>query len=272
MPTDKEYRAAIAPDGKPFLSFHQLIDFDKAPRLYYYKHMLKRIPDTDTPAMAFGRALHCYVLEGCEIFDRLFLVDDGPINPSTGKHYGPSKKRDEWIYQVEESGREAVTEEDGIKILDMDDSVHAHPLITELDLLSGEPEVVRRRQIDGIWCQCRIDMMGQGWLIDLKTVSDIDQFEAAVWRYNYVRQLAFYRLLAAEYIDACYLIAVEKKPPYRCGVWKPTDEALEDAKHSNELSLGAFASCRQINSWPTGYEYMRSLSPTSGRGGEYDGE
>ena len=56
-----------------------------------------------------------------------------------------------------------------------------------------------------------------------------------------------------------YIIAVEKKAPYRVGVWKLAAEALDDAKADNERALSLLRECRCQNVWPTGYEEMRVL-------------
>jgi hypothetical protein len=56
-----------------------------------------------------------------------------------------------------------------------------------------------------------------------------------------------------------YLIAVEKKQPFRCGVWRVSDDCLAAARRDNEAAIERLTSCRSENVWPTGYEAVRLL-------------
>jgi hypothetical protein len=56
-----------------------------------------------------------------------------------------------------------------------------------------------------------------------------------------------------------YIIAIEKKEPFRCGVWKISSEALDLAEVENIAAIGRLKKCRAENFWPTGYEGIRIL-------------
>ncbi len=73
-------------------------------------------------------------------------------------------------------------------------------------------------------------------------------------------QLAFYRAmvqLAARVLLPIHLIAVEKKPPFRCGVWRVEPEILTHAQRANEAAMKRLLACRRDDHWPTGYEDVR---------------
>ena len=150
-------------------------------------------------------------------------------------------------------------------------AVWLHPIAGEL-LDGGWAEGTVRTTYNGEPVQIRIDYFNpnfrdeltgrEGAIIDLKTCESIDFFESDARRYGYLHQLAFYRevmRIASGEEFPVYIIAVEKKAPYRVGVWKLAPEALDDAKADNERAISLLRECRCQDSWPTGYEEMRVL-------------
>jgi hypothetical protein len=84
----------------------------------------------------------------------------------------------------------------------------------------------------------------------------------AVRAFGYVYQLAFYRgLLAA--VSGIYLpvhiIAVEKREPFRCGVWQVAPHVLERAQHENEQAMADLRRCRETGNWFTRFEGLRLI-------------
>ena len=63
-----------------YMSSHLLAAFREAPELYRRKTS-GEIAESESPALALGRAAHCLILEGRAAFDEQFLVADGPVNP-----------------------------------------------------------------------------------------------------------------------------------------------------------------------------------------------
>jgi hypothetical protein len=99
-------------------------------------------------------------------------------------------------------------------------------------------------------------------VIDLKTCDDLTWFESDCKRYGYIYQLAFYRAVLREASGKNYpfhIIAVEKKEPFRCGVWRVSEEALNSAEVENTAAIERLKKCRAENLWPTGYEEVRIL-------------
>jgi len=54
-----------------------------------------------------------------------------------------------------------------------------------------------------------------------------------------------------------HLIAVEKKEPFRYGVWQLSAEVLGIAQRENEQAIERLKKCQASNVWPTGYEELR---------------
>lgn len=240
------------------LSSHQLADFHKSPYLYWKKHS-GLIAEKDSPAYAFGRAAHTLILEGRETFEREYAIG-GPINPETGDTFGASTKA--YAAWLADSGKQsAVTNDEMIKLERMELSVRVHSSAYAL-VLGGFAEGVVRSKYCGVPCQIRMDYYKPGKLVDLKTCNDLDSFEWDTYRFNYMDQLAFYHAIlqkASGQNCEVHFIAVEKKEPFRCGVWKLDKKWVEHARRQNEEDIKRLKTCSKLKIWPTGYEEVRTI-------------
>lgn len=254
----REPAAVYHAKAKNFLSSHRLADFRKSPLLYHRKRE-GLIAESDSPAYLEGRAGHCLILEGRAAYAAAFVTDaDAPVNPRTGKSYGPtSDKYREWVACQQ---AEVITAEMAARIEAMHASVKSHEIASRL-LASGTAEGVIRAEYCGVPCQIRMDFLhpAEG-LVDLKTCDDLTWFEHDAVRYGYPHQLAFYRAVFTAAVGEeppVYLIAVEKKEPYRAGVWRMGEEVLAIARRENEQAVERLKHCRETGVWPSGYEELR---------------
>lgn len=250
-----EYREKAA----QYLGSHALGDFRKCPALYK-KKMLGLMLDEDRPAYVFGRAAHTLVLEGVEQFRKEY-ARGGPVNTRTGKPYGPTSQA--FLDWASAQGKPALTKEQVELCQDLYNSVHAHSQAAEL-LSEGIAEGVVRAEYAGIQCQIRMDWFNpfEG-IVDFKTCDDLTYFEADARRYGYLHQLAFYRAVLKQKLNTTapvHLIAVEKKEPYRCGVWRIEPAALDVAQRENEATIARLLECTANDTWPTGYEEPRTFN------------
>lgn len=240
-----------------YLSSHLLAAFRRCP-LLYQKHVLRLVDDADRPAFLVGRAAHVRILEGRDEYQRQFAVG-GPINPKTGKPYGANTNAyAEWAAA---QGKPVLTEDQAQLVESMAVGVamndHAVDLISD-----GQAEGVTRATYEGVPCQIRLDWFtrSQG-IVDLKTADDLTYFEADARRYGYAYQLAFYRAVLALVMDGelspVHLIAVEKKEPFRCGVWRISDDTLDQCARENAAAIRRLRDCNRLGHWPTGYEEIR---------------
>lgn len=252
---EAQYRA----QASNHLSSHALADFRACPLLYRQKQ-LGLIPDADHTAFQLGRATHVLTLEGREAYTRGFAVG-GPINEKTGKIYGRDTKAfAEWAAL---QGKPVLSPDQAELVEQMAEAVRAHPVATKL-LAAGEAEAVLRLPYAGLPSQGRIDwVIGGGQAIcDLKTCDDLTWFESDARRFSYAHQMAFYRALvrtATGLVPEVSLIAVEKHAPYRCGVWRLTDQVLDHAERENLAAMRRLEICQRTDSWPTGYEDARTF-------------
>jgi len=246
--------------SKDFLTAHALAEFRRCPLLYRKKE-LGLVPERDSTAYVIGRAAHTLILEGRERYEREYAVG-GPINPKTGQPFGSQTKAfAEW---AERQGRPVLSDTHAALVEQMAAAIHDHLFAREL-LAGGVAEgVVRCRYLDHE-CQARIDWInpleGRG-IVDLKTADELDSFEAAVRAFGYVHQVAFYRALVAEvsgHVLPVHIVAVEKREPFRCGVWQIAPGVLDQAQTENEEAMRDLRRCRETGNWFTRFESMRLI-------------
>ena len=253
--SEHEYHAKAG----EYLTSHLLADFRKCP-LLHSKRLEGLVERRDTPAYTLGRAAHCRILEGSEAFQDRYAFG-GPINPKTGRPFGAQTKAfAEWAAA---QGKPVLTSEQVELVENLATGVARNPQAVDL-LLYGQAEGVVRAEYCGTPCQIRIDWLHpHRGIVDFKTCDDLTWFEADAKRYGYVHQMAFYRAVLAQVIGELlapvHIIAVEKKEPLRCGVWRIDDGALAHAQRENEAAIRRLLLCRQRGDWPTGYEEIRVL-------------
>lgn len=251
------------------LTSHRLAEFRSCPLLFRRKE-LGLVPDRDSHAFLVGRAAHTLILEGRERYEAEYTVG-GPINPKTGQPYGSNTKAfAEW---AEKRGKPVLADADAATVEQMASSVRQHMFAREL-LAEGVAEGVVRGRMRGVLCQARFDWInpkdGRG-IVDLKTADSLDSFEWHVEAFKYLHQLAFYRSLfeqASGFVLPVHIIAVEKREPFRCGVWQIAPRCLDAAQAENDRAIEELIRCREIGRWPTGFESLRlydrlPVAPTS---------
>ena len=246
-----------------YLSSHRLAEFRRCPLLYRMRQD-GLLDEEDRPSYLVGRAAHTLILEGREKFAANYAIG-GPINEKTGQPYGPTTKAfADWAAA---QGKPVLTHDQAEIIKRMAASVAAHELADSI-LTDGIAEGVVRSPLNGVPCQIRVDWFNASHqaIVDLKTSDDLTFFESDARRYGYAHQMAFYRsvLAAAAQIDTheirVYMVAVEKREPFRVGVWLMSEHVLAIAQRENDAAIERLKWCRDSKLWPTGYEELRIFS------------
>jgi hypothetical protein len=241
-----------------FLTSHELADFRRNP-LLYHKKQLGLVQDEDRPAYLIGRAAHTAVLEGRETYEREYAFG-GPINPKTGEPFGNRTKAfQEW---AEAQGKPVLDDAQAALIENISGSVRGHEHAAAL-LSEGVPEGVVRTEYCGVPCQARLDWLNpHRGIVEFKTCDNLDWFQTDARSYGYAHQLAFYRALVvcvAGTVLPVHVIAVEKREPFRCGVWLMGENVLEFGLIENEEAISRLKTHRERDHWPTGYEAIREF-------------
>ncbi len=261
--------------AKEHLSSHQLLTFMRCPYLYA-KQRAGLVPDVDSPSYFLGRAAHTRILEGLKAYETQYAVG-GPINPTTGKPYGSTTKK---FLEWQEAQRKPVIPFEKADLIEaMNAGVRMNPVACEL-LAQGKAEGVIRTKYRDFQCQIRIDWTNpELGIVDLKTCDDLTWFESDARRFNYVHQLAFYQAVLEAVINErsnaergieaegirlngrlpVYIVAVEKKEPFRCGIWRIPEETLLQARAGNEAAMERLREANRDDHFVTGYEELRYL-------------
>jgi len=252
----REREEAYRAKGEVWLTSHALKDFRRN-TLLFRKKELGLVEEEDRPAFLVGRAAHTLVLEGCDVFERTYAVG-GPVNPKTGEVYGTRTKA--YRAWAEAQGKPALTDDQFELVSTLAASVRMHKHAAGL-FAEGVAEGVVRAQYLDTPCQARIDWFNPAMgLVDLKTCDCLDFLQMDARAYDYAHQLAFYRALVAEasgVVQEAWLVAVEKREPYRCGVWRMGTDVLGVAQKENEQAIKRLKKCRETDTWLSGYEEVR---------------
>lgn len=247
------------------MSSGMLREFRRCPA-HYHALVSGKIKRNDSPAFRLGRAAHKLILEGEQAFRASFAVG-GPVNDKTGRSFGAgSRAYEEWLDENGLDRASVLTPEECETVFRLRDSALAHPEIASL-LSEGWPERTVRASVAGVECQTRLDWLRpDSVVVDLKTVDDIAWFESDARRFGYLHQFAFYQeVVKAAGSGGMEMLAavIEKRPPFRAGVWKFSGEALAPYVLQNAGALQHYVQCRKENKWPTGYETTRAFPVAS---------
>ena len=264
-----------------YLTSHELRTFVKCPREYYLRRIgaLTADPTKASTELLIGSAAHKLILEGRQEFDKCYAVG-APINPKTGHEYG--RETQAFAKWEEEQRREKGMNVEFLGtaqwyvVSSMADSVARHAEAQKL-LHHGVAERVLRSDFGGIPVQSRLDWFTQigevPVIVDLKTCSDLDSFEYDAKRFLYGLQTSFYRYILLRSIfdeydvdnaipAKVFMIAVEKKAPFRCGVFEVSESTLGYFTEKILISIAALGNCQKTGEFPTLYESVRTLDLT----------
>jgi hypothetical protein len=127
----------------------------------------RRPADRDTPAMRFGRAVHCMVIEGRAAFERQYAPTEYPGNVKAGK--------DERAV-IAARGQEALAREDYDRALIAGTYIKSDPELAKA-FHGGAGEVSVFWTENGIRKKARFDYLKVGSIVDLKSTYEQDELE-----------------------------------------------------------------------------------------------
>jgi PDDEXK-like domain of unknown function (DUF3799) len=209
--------------------------------------------NTDTPALVFGRAFHCALLEPA------VFAQDYAVEPDFGdcRFKEARAVRDEW--RAANAGKLTISDTDMQRIQDMTASVLAHPIASRA-IKDGRPEVTLKwtDEITGLPCKARADYFVDGkvrYVLDVKTCEDAspEVFAKAVHKYGYHVQHAHYSegfrsigLPLSNYL----ILAIEHKPPYAVAVYHIDAAAEVRGFELRQRAIDAAKQCIDSGKWP----------------------
>lgn len=224
-----------------------------SPRHYWHKYLNpNREPQTPTPAMILGTAIHSIILE-----PDLFVHQYAP-NPGIDRRTKAGKE--EWAaFVAENAGKQILSDEDYQICLRVRDAVYSHPVASGL-LVGGKAEQTFYA-IDpetGELIKCRVDYLPDSgsMIVDVKSTEDASPagFGKSAANYRYDVQVAWYHHV----LDTLYgghppiwtFIAVEKTPPHAIGIYFAKPEDVARAAEAAQRDFMRIVECKRRNEWP----------------------
>jgi len=231
-----------------------------------YKDILAT-PVTETPAMVFGRAVHCAVLEP-DRFPRDFLLWDGRRGTNDYK-----------AFVLAAQDKTILGADDYERVLAVRDAVHRHPQARRY-LRWGKPEVTLtwRDALTGLPCKARLDKLSRNWWLEFKTTRTLDAHDWGnrIAYMAYHGQLGFYSMgLEGLLWVPAVVIAAESEPPFDVGVFPVPPDVLDEGVDLARELLDRVAQCRKSRRWPGRYPDATPLpfpawARTGDGAGDYD--
>lgn len=242
-------------DQIPAVRRSDLWEIRKSPLHYQYTVTHEEPP---TAALLFGTAAHKFILEPDDFWNCYALAPEVDRRTKDGK-----VTYNQFLRELEETGKEPLSITDYETIVDMDNAVKANPTACEL-LKTG------RHEVPITWtdpetrepCKCRPDVIteynGQKYIVDYKTTTSCEDgaFERACRMYGYKLQAAMYAegVFQAELETRKFaFVAQEKKPPYAVRVYFCDQGFIEEGMEIFRTLIGIYHKCKQAGEWP-GYE------------------
>lgn len=228
------------------------LDYVARSPLHYKAWVDRTLADEESPALAFGAAFHCALLE-----PERFATDY-----ATEPDFGDCRKKDNKAardaWRAEHAKATPIPPSEQAAIAGMIAAVRAHPLASRM-MRDGEPELtVRWQDIDtGLQCKSRADyyVRKHGMIADVKSALDArpEAFRRSVSTYGYHVQDAIYRAGFAA-VDApvahFVFIVVEKTPPHAIAVYSLDAVTVARGYAAFRARADTLAECLRTNEWP----------------------
>lgn len=214
---------------------------------YYYNRIWpleKKLKPKD--ALVFGNFVHTFILEPDKLHDEFEQIPQG-LSRAT-------KTFKEMDKAAKEKGKQMIKYEDWVLAEMMARGFEGEPAAVQMrDASIIESSYFWSDNETSELLKTRADMILQDIIIDLKTCSDIDQFQMDMSHWNYDLQGGHYTETPLESGPAqiFILVAVEKKAPFRCRVYEFQGATLQAGKGKFRDSLDTLHQCKLNNEWPT---------------------
>ena len=179
-----------------------------------------------TEALIFGSAFHSSILTP-DLYKKEFcIMPECDRRTTVGKQIYAQ-------FQIENIGKEIITNEQSDSIKKMTESIFSHPIAKNL-FNSGDAEhsFFWNDKETGLKCKCRPDYLRTDEIcIELKSTKDAsyDSFTKDVANYRYYVQGAYFKDGINNSGSGCkefIICAVESAPPYNVALYRLDDEAL----------------------------------------------
>lgn len=241
-----------------------VLDLVERSPAHYRAWLDRQLDNEETPALFFGQAFHCALLEP-ERYEEEYAVEpewgDLRKTDDTSKEDAKANKtrRDEW--REEHIDATLISNEDASAIAGMVASIRRHPLaskmirdgVSELTLKWKDPET-------GLTCKSRLDYYVEslGMIVDAKSTLDARYrpFMQQMVKHRYEVQDALYRNAALTLglpVQHFVFMAVEKSFPFNVATYSLDEAGIGSGYSKATAAMRELAHCVATDTWP-GYE------------------
>lgn len=213
------------------LSKSSLLLFDKDPVKFHYKYILGNKEETKSEALKFGTLMHEILLEPNMFFDKYRTDNFALLN---GSRRTKAYKESIDDFYSEFPGKVLINDEIYSKLIKIKEAVYKNPIVKMLLEAKGKAEqtIYWTDPITKILCKCRLDKLlldyklddykTTNFIVEIKSTTDVFDFEKSIAKYKYYLQDAWYRsgakyALGIKDIQPIF-IAVDKEPPFHCRI------------------------------------------------------
>ena len=245
--TNDEYRST------PHWSNSDISMVRDSPSLLEWK---RNAPSDGSDSVDLGTHVHCAVLEPDEFIRNYVTMPD----------YGTSAsgKRSAELFTNNMKGKIILDAKTYETVMNMRDSILAHPSARQLLTSPGQSEVSIFGELQGLKVKCRPDRIvdplsfgGQHILVDAKKTADISKFIYSVRDFGYHRQAAFYSdiyyQLTGHRPRFVFVVVGEKRSigRYPVRVWELPQEVVEKGRTEY---LEGLEMCREFEEFGCGLD------------------
>ena len=241
----------------------------------HYRAWVDGADKEDTPALIFGRALHCRILEP-DIFANTYIAEQRhPFRRVTDAQRNAKKPSEETLRAVEywnawektAAGKIELSADDAKHIEEMREAIMRHAIAGAL-FSNGTAEAVCvwEDKATGLLCKSRMDYWRKDICVvaDFKTTEDASPagFARSVAGYRYHVQEAHYGAgIQSIGGDPNFLfVAQEKRPPYAVAVYQLDRDAVELGRELRARNMDTLNECLISDTWPA---YSPNITPLS---------
>lgn len=275
----------------PGVTFHRMMEFvHRGPAWFQARYVTQTMPAP--PSQDWGRlgqAYHIYGLEGEQAFrERVISTPLTYMGKESQKKDAPLIEKpwnmnatvcQEWV--ADQQGKLVLSPDDYIAAecigRNMRSNTHAARLLSmgwpELTITQSEPRFDNgiKGRID--WLASTSHSPADAWAIaDPKGTSDLEHFEREAIKYNYHRQMSWYRKLVRDEVGQqlpVFLVAVEKDGMHRCRVVQIDAELLDIGEEQNNRDLDRLAEHFAGKPWTLDHDdHLRVLTKPDWMGKE----
>lgn len=234
----------------PALNWSRLKHMATSPRLYRWR---EEHTEPDKPAYAFGRLVHCALLEP-DRWDRDYVVQ-----PDFGDQRRTANKEALAAWTAEHADAQIVSADDYERVSRIVDAIRGHRAANRV-LTGGRTEetIQWTDRESGLRCKMRGDFISPEYLADLKTTrrATIRQMVSDLTSYLYHGQIAWYHDGAREAgvlpLDAerPFIVFAQSVEPWDVVVVRMGEEALSAGRSLCRSLVRRYEECTAAKWWP----------------------